>query len=46
MRFQVDLLIKGTMYSPPILPPVALMKEPSEDQESLLLMDMPMDCLK
>jgi hypothetical protein len=41
-----DLLISGTMYSPQILPPVVEMKEPSEDQESLRLIDIPIDCLK
>ena len=46
MRSQEDLLIRGTMYSPHILPPVAEMKEPSEDQESLLLMLIPIDYLK
>ena len=46
IRFQEDLLMRGTMYSPQTRPPVAEMNEPSEDQESLLLMLMPIDCLK
>mgnify|MGYP006906907971 CR=1 FL=1 len=46
IKFQDDLSMSGTTYSPWILPPVAEMKEPSEDQERRRLMDMPIDCLK
>ena len=46
MRFHEDLLMSGTIYSPQIRPPVAEMKDPSDDQESLLLIDIPMLYLK
>lgn len=44
--FQEDLSSKGTKYSPQTLPPVVEINEPSEDHESLLLIDMPIDYLK
>lgn len=44
--FHVDLSIKGTMYSPYTLPPVVEMNVPSEDQDSLLFIDIPIDYLK
>jgi hypothetical protein len=44
--FHVDRSISGTMYSPWTLPPVVEIKVPSDDQESLLLIDIPIDYLK
>jgi hypothetical protein len=46
INFQDDLLIKGTIYSPLILPPVVEINEPSDDQDNLLLIDIPIDYLK
>ena len=46
IKFQEPLLMSGTTYSPFILPPVEEIKEPSEDHESLLLMDIPIAYLK
>jgi hypothetical protein len=46
IKFQEDLLSRGTIYSPPIRPPVAEINEPSEDHESLLLMLIVIDYLK
>lgn len=46
MRSHDDLFIKGTINSPQILPPVPEMNDPSADHDSLLLMDIPIDCLK
>ena len=46
IKFHELLSINGTMYSPQILPPVAEMNEPSDDHESLLLIDIPIACLK
>lgn len=46
IKFQEPLLISGTTYSPQILPPVEEIKEPSEDHESLLLIDIPIAYLK
>jgi hypothetical protein len=46
INFQVDLFIKGTIYSPLILPPVVEINEPSDDHDNLLLIDIPIDYLK
>lgn len=45
MSFQEERSSSGTRYSPQTLPPVVEMKDPSDDQESLLLIDIPIDCL-
>ena len=46
IRFHELLSIRGMTYSPQTLPPVAEMNEPSDDQDSLLLIDIPIACLK
>jgi hypothetical protein len=38
--------MRGTTYSPAILPPVAEMNEPSEDHDSLRFIDIPIAYLK
>jgi len=40
INFHEDLYNNGTIYYPPILPPVVEIKDPSDDQESLLLIDI------
>ena len=46
ISFHEDLSINGTIYCPYILPPVVDMNVPSEDHDSLLFIDIPIDYLK